>query len=120
MRFYRKATITLSEDDSTAPKEIRFNDVDRETINKLSILEGGSNTHVLEAGDSFTLPMGQISLGKYFYLYSTGAFTLSINGGSALSMAASVVSEMWADFTTLTVTNPTESSIRITWAIGGA
>ena len=89
MRFYRKATILLSEDDSTSPKDIRFYDVERETLNRTALIEGGSGTNVIEPGDTFTLPMGQISLGKYCYLYSTGAFELVINGADkTFNMAA--------------------------------
>jgi hypothetical protein len=122
MRFYRKATILLSEDDSTSPKDIRFYDVERETLNRTALIEGGSGTNVIEPGDTFTLPMGQISLGKYCYLYSTGAFELVINGADkTFNMAALVPNEMWMDFTTLTVTNNASSAddIRLTWVIGG-
>jgi len=123
MRFSRKATIMLSEDDSTSPKDIRFYDLDRETLDKTSIEEGGSATHAVDVGDTFTLPMGQISQGKYFYLYADGPFELNINGvtGAELSMAGDVVNEMWCDFTTLSVENVTGSAddIRLTWVIGG-
>lgn len=122
MRFYRKATIMLSEDDSTSPKDIRFYDVERETLNKTALIEGGSGTNVVAPGDTFTLPMGQISLGKYCYLYSTGVFELVINGGNrTFNMAALVPNEIWLDFTTLSVTNDANSAddLRLTWVIGG-
>jgi len=120
MRYYRYATVTLSEDDSSDPKQIRFSDINRTTKSTTTIVDSSSGTHSLAAGDTFLLPMGQITLGKYLYLLSDAEFEISINGADALTMAPDVVNELWAEFTTLSVTAPSDGEgIRLTWAIGG-
>jgi hypothetical protein len=120
MRYYRSATVTLSEDNSSDPKEIRFSDVNRVTKDTTGISDSSSGTHSVSAGDTFTLPMGQITLGKYLFLLSDAEFTLSIDGATALTMAADVVSELWAEFTTINIGAPADGEgIRLTWAIGG-
>jgi len=121
MRYYRKGTLVLSEDDSTAPKEIRFQDSERETIDKDIIVEGGGQTQVIEATTAdFEIPMGRISQGKWFYLYSDKAFSVKIDSGPARTMTELKANECWMDFTSLKITNPsTTDNMRLTWAIGG-
>jgi len=121
MRYYREGTVTLSEDDLTNPKEIRFRDADRETIEKVIIKEGGGQTQVVEKTTvDFEIPMGKVAAGKWFFLYSDKEFKLKIDDGTARTMAAGKVNEMWISYTSLKISNEsTTDDMRLTWAIGG-
>jgi hypothetical protein len=108
----------LSEDDLSDPKEIRFADKGREVLEKDLIKEGGGQTQVILATASLVLPMGNVAAGKWFYLYGDNDFSLSIDGGPALSIPGGKPCEMWADFTSLSVTAGA-NDLRLTWGIGG-
>jgi len=122
MRFYRKGSITLSEDDATTPKQIRFEDREHETAETTIIQEGGGHTQVIEKNvTDFNIPLGKVAQGKWFYFFCDQPFRIKINNGADLVMAADKVNEMWVDFTSLKVTNPSGTDdMRLTWAIGGA
>lgn len=121
MRFYRKALIVLSKDESIYPKQIRFQD-DREATEQGAtalIKEGGSSTTVFPIGATdVELPMGQVQAGKYFYLLSDKDFQLKINNGSAITVYGGRVCEMWCVFTSLKISTTTEP-VELTYAIAG-
>lgn len=121
MRFYRKALIVLSKDESLYPKQIRFQD-DREYTEQGTtslIKEGGSNTVVYPAASTdVDIPMGQVQLGKYFYLLSDRDFSLKINNGSAITVIGGRVCEMWCAFTSLKVSTGSEA-IELTYCVAG-
>jgi hypothetical protein len=121
MRYSREGTVILSEDDLTNPKEIRFKDADRETIEKDVIKEGGGQTQKIEKSTvDFELPMGKVAAGKWFFLYCDKEFTLKIDSGTARTMAAEKANEMWVGYTSLKISNPSATDdMRLTWAIGG-
>jgi len=120
MRYYRRATITLSADDLSNPKEVRFQDKERETIDKVVIIDGGGRSETIaDATVDWEIPMGNIAQGKWFLLLSDQPFSLKINNGAALVVGTSKVCEMWADFTSLKISNASGSEMRLTWAVGG-
>ena len=120
MRYYRKGTIVLSEDDLSNPKEIRFQDRDRETTEKTIIKDGGGRSETVVAGTTdWEIPLGNVAQGKWFFLYSDKAFKLKIDNGSDLQVAAGKPCEMFIDFTSLKITNDGTEDMRLTWAIGG-
>lgn len=121
MRFYSKETIVISEDDSNAPKDIRFKVEDLETTESLLVKDITSNTVTVPVSTTdFPLPMPQVALGKFLYLRGTRPFSLKINGGAALVLAANKSHSLWCDFTGVTISNASVSdTVRLTWAIGG-
>jgi hypothetical protein len=121
MRYYRKALIILSKDETAYPKQIRFQD-DREATDmgtSALIKEGGSNTVVFPISiEDQPIPMGQVQAGKYFYLLSDKDFSISINGGEPITVFANRVCEMWCAFTSLTV-GPVTEVTELTYCIAG-
>lgn len=121
MRFYSKETIVISEDDSNAPKDIRFKVEDLETTEILLVKDITSNTVTIPVSAvDFPLPMPQVTLGKFLYLRGTKPFALKLNGGAALAMAANKSHMLWCDITGVTISNASVTDpVRLTWAIGG-
>lgn len=124
MRFYRKATIVISEDDTATPKEVRFKSEDAETIEGATstlVKDALSNTVTIPASATdFALPMPQVTTGKYLYLYGDRVFHSKINGGAARVHSLKKHNEEWIDFTSVTITNPdATNALRLTWAIAG-
>lgn len=136
MRFSRTGTIVISEDDSTSPQDLRFQDAQRQTIE--SAASTPATTIVSCISQGFTLPKAptspgvptvyelfppaDLTTGKYFYLRSDdNPFHLQINNQTALIVpGGGHVCEMWCDFTSLKVSNvDPANSVRLTWAIAG-
>ena len=126
MRFHRKATIVLSEDDVTSPKKLRFSE-DLETIDNGSaavLKDGGGSTITVPLNTTdFPIPMPQITTGKYLYLYADKAFTLKLHGagGPTRAMLQQKANEFWFDFLPATpplITTGGEA-VRLTYAVAG-
>lgn len=121
MRFHRKATIVLSEDDVTSPKQLRFSE-DLETLDNAAtaiLKDGGGQTIGIAASQTdFALPMPQITTGKYLYLYADKAFTLKLNGGT-YAMIAKKANELWCDYASAPLISTGADAIRLTFAIAG-
>lgn len=124
MRFYRQASIVISEDDSTTPKDIRFKVDGEETTdtgNAATIKDAMSHTvSIPAAAVDFLLPLPQVATGKYLYLRGNVAFKLKLNAMTAdIDMLANKVNELWCDFTAVKISNPGATVLRLTWVIGG-
>jgi len=132
MKYYRQGTIVISEDDSSSPKDLRFQDAQRETIESTELANTAltscvSQTVTIPAqpgGGPVTyelFPPADMTTGKYFYLRSDdNPISLQINNGAAHVMSALHVNELWTDFTSLKVTNhDTAKPVRLTWVIAG-
>jgi len=133
MRFYRNGTTIISEDDSTTPQDLRFQDAARETAE--SAASTPPTTIVSCISQGVTLPKASgsptvfelfppvdLTAGKYFYLRSDdNSFQLQINNQAALTIPGGAhVCEMWCGFTSLKVSNlSTANTVRLTWAIAG-
>lgn len=124
MRFYRQASIAISEDDSTTPRDLRFKVDGEETTdagNSATLKDAMSHTVSIPAGAvDFLLPLPQVTTGKYLYLRSTAAFKLKLNSMTVdLDMLPNKVNELWCDFTAVKISNAGAAALRLTWAIGG-
>jgi hypothetical protein len=124
MRFHRQASIVISEDDSTTPKDVRFKVDSEETTDTgatATLKDAMSHTVSVPAGAvDFLLPLPQVTTGKYLYLRANAAWKLKLNGMTAdLDMLANKINELWCDFTTVKISNPGLAALRLTWAIGG-
>ena len=125
MRFYRQASIVISEDDSTTPRDKRFEVNGEETTDNgatASIKDAMSNTVTVPVSTvDFLLPLPQVTTGKYLYLRGNQPFGLKINGMvTDLTMAKDKVNELWCDHTAVKISNPSATNpLRLTWAIGG-
>ena len=115
MRFYQKNEITLSEDTSTDPKKIRFKTTD-EVTETTALVDGGGDSKTYPIG-THAVDLGNITTGKWFYIYSDKAIKLNINGLGQLDIPADKASQMWADFTSLEIETTEES--RISVAVAG-
>lgn len=121
MRFYRKATIVISEDDSTTPKDIRYKIEDNEItdITLLKDVTSGSASLAASTVD-FPLPMPQVTSGKYLLLKADKPFAAKINGSANFLFAANKPNELWCDFTQVQITNSDVAvALRLSWVIGG-
>lgn len=123
MRFYRNCSITISEDDSSTPKDLRFKVEGEETTDtgtSATLKDATSGVVTIPATTvDFLLPLPQITTGKYLYLRGTTAFKLKLNAMSAdLDIGANKPCEIWCDFTTVKITSGV-AALRLTWAIGG-
>lgn len=125
MRFYRQCSITISEDDNTTPRDIRFKVDGEETTDNgttATIKDATGNTVTIPVSTvDFSLPLPQVAVGKYLYLRGDQPFGLKLNGMTAdLVVAKNKVTEIWCDFTAVKISNPSASAVlRLTWAIGG-
>jgi len=120
MRYSRTASITVSEDDNSNPKKIRFQEKEQE------VLDVGSSGVLKEVktGDinlpttvTFEIPLGAIGTAQWFYLYADKSFKLKLNNGSEMVMKANRPHEMWMTFTKIEIV--TTDVTRITYAVGG-
>jgi hypothetical protein len=122
MRLYFTSNLTLSEDDSTTPNNIIYQDSNRSVTDTTTILEAASGSQsFLPSATDVALPMGQIAQGKWLYLYSSGDFSIKIDGAAAgITLAGSKPHQLWVDFTSLSISNPSAvSSITLSYALGG-
>lgn len=121
MKFYRQASITISEDDSTSPKDLRFKVDGEETTDKTFVDALSTTVTIPISTVDFSLPMPQVTTGKYYYLRGTLDFGLKLNAMTDdLVMAKNKVHEQWCDFTSIKISNPSATdALRLTWAIGG-
>lgn len=118
MRYHKIQTLTVSEDDSTQPKKVRFEEREQETIEKTSFVECKTGDINLPTGTTFAIPLGAIGTAKWFYLYADVSFKIKLNGSTnELVLAAKKPHELFVDFTQLEVV--TTDKTRLTYAIGG-
>jgi len=117
MRYSKIQTIIVSEDDSSQPKKCRFGEAEQSVLDVTLIKEVNTSSINLPTSTTFPLPMGAIGSGKWFYLFCDKAFTLQLNAGPAITLAANKPHEMWATFTAIEIT--TTDASRLTYAIGG-
>lgn len=121
MRLYFTSNLTFSEDDATSPNNIIYQDANR-SITDTSLPEGTSGFQSFApSATDITIPMGNITVGKWLYLYADASIEVKIDGAAVgLTLAASRPHQLWVDFASLTVTNPSAvQSVNISWALGG-
>ena len=121
MKLEIKTDIIMSEDEVTSPKDIRFR-VDKTTTEQASalIVNGNSWSEKVPANTTdYTLSLGQITQGHWFYLYADADFDLKINGGAAIRVNGSRPFHAWLQFTDLKVSEVNGADLRLTWAVGG-
>lgn len=122
MRYSEQTQITISEDLSTAPVNIRFAD-------STSDVDVANIAHLKDCTDSFpigTTPvsMGQITLGKFLWIKSSVSVGIALSGGAPFSLIANKASKLWVSFTSLAITvpNTTQNQVtpaQVTISIGG-
>jgi len=119
MRYQRNSSLTVSEDDSNIPKQLRFSEIDQEVLDTTILKEAGGNSIDLpESTTDWEIPMGAIGSGKWFYLFSSVEITLKIDDGPARTLAAGKPNECWMEYTSLKISTTTAAT-RLTYATGG-
>jgi hypothetical protein len=122
MRFSQGIDTVLSEDESSSPKQIQFQDntsfVDAGA--SLILKDGGGRTETIPTGTSdYALAMGNIAAGKWYYLRGDADFDLKIDGGAARRMIGGFTSSVFMEYAALTISTVGASDLRLTWAIAG-
>jgi len=115
LRYYKKSEVVLSEDNSSQPKEIRFQDC-IEITDTTSLVDGGGNVKSYPTG-TYAVDMSEVSEGRWLYLKGDQVFTFSLSGGPAIEAIPSKPIEMWVKYTSLSIT--TTQSTRVTIGIAG-
>lgn len=115
MRYSKSQNLIISEDDSSIPKSVRFQEKDQLTLQILSEVKTGDIN--LPASITYEIPLGAIGQAEWFYLYSSKDFSIKLDDGPAISLRASKPNELWAKFTKIEVV--TTDVTRLTYAIGG-
>jgi hypothetical protein len=122
MRLYFTSSLTFSEDDSTTPNNIIYQDSNRSVTDTTNLPEGSSGYQSFApSATDIALPMGQVTAGKWFYIVSDADISIKVDGAAAgLTLAANKPTQMWVDFSGLTISNPSAvSSVNVSWAMGG-
>lgn len=106
MRYYEKSQITLSEDSTNPPKQIRlsesFDDVDVELLKDVIIRQ-----ETFPVG-SHSISLGNIAEGRYFLIKPKAQIQCSINGAPAYTLRANKVTKGWLIFNAITITVSTQ------------
>lgn len=102
-RYYEKTTITISEDTSSQPKQIRFADESEDT-DILSLTKVRDLVDTYPVGSN-ALSLGQITTGKFVWIKPSADVTLVIEGQN-LKCKAGKASKLWTEFTTLAIDVP--------------
>lgn len=122
MRYSKDAKITLSVDDLTAPKQIRFQE-QQSIVDTTNISECKVNDEVIPKGSTdYSLPFGQIATAKWLYLVGDKPFTYKLNNSIALTAVPGLPIEMWTEITSVKITTPNgtdDTDVSLNWAIGG-
>ena len=111
MRYYKKAQIVLSEDTSSEPKEIRFS-AERTLSELVQLKDVGGSTKTYSIG-THAIDLGQVAEGRWIYIESDKAITISINAGPAIELLPNLPSEMWVKYTSLSLTTTELSRISV-------
>ena len=122
MRYSLTSSVVLSEDTSSTPSKKIYEDDSRTIVDTTTFTEGGSGftTYAPSAAD-VAIPLGGIAAGKWLYLISDAAFSFKISAGAALVVPADRPIQMFVDFTSLSISNPSAgSSVSVSWAIAGS
>jgi len=102
MRYYKNSETTLSEDDSSQPKEIRFTDCFTATETAL-LVDGGAETKSYPIG-AHSVDMAQVTEGRWLYIKADKELLFSLSGGPAITLIENKATEMWVKFTSLDIT----------------
>ena len=122
MRLYFTSNLTFSEDDATSPNNIIYQDSNRSITDTTNLPEGSSGyQRFAPSATDVAIPMGQITGGKWFYIYPDADISIKIDGAAAgITLAGSKPHQLWVDYASLSITNPSAvSSVNVSWAIGG-
>jgi hypothetical protein len=123
MRYSKEAKITLSVDDLTSPKQIRFQEV-QSTVDTTLISEAKINDEVIpKASVDYELPFGKVATAKWLYMVGDNPFSYKLNNSVALTAVPGMPIEMWTEITSIKITTPgvaDSPDVTINWAIGGA
>lgn len=117
MRIAQTNKITLSEDLSSSPKEVRFS-VDEDVIDTSLLVDGLAHTKTYPAG-TYTIDLQELGACYFLYLKGDQQFTFSFDAGvTDITQRASFPTSMWVNFSTLEIT--TTQSTRITIVVAGS
>lgn len=116
MRYYKTQTLTVSEDDSTRPKKIRFEEKDQEI--RETFVECKTGDINLPASTTFEIPMGAIGTASWFYLFCNNDFQVKLDDNPAMALKANAPNELFVEFSKIEVVTGSAAS-RLTYAIGG-
>ena len=117
MRYSKTQTLTVSEDDSDQPKQIRFQELSQLTVDTKLLAETKTGDINLPAATTFDIPFGAIGKAQWFYIRSNKPFSIQIDSGPELKMKENKPNEMWVELQKLEVI--TTDISRITYAIAG-
>lgn len=123
MRYAEQTQITISEDQSNAPQNIRFEDA----VNDVDLT---SLAHLHDCSDSFpagtaTIGLGQIAMAKFLWIKPASTIQIILSGSAtAITLQAGKASKLWAAFNSLSVVvpNTTQNSVTpvaVTIVVGG-
>lgn len=116
MRYSKSQTLTVSEDDSSIPKMIRFQELQQSVVDT-SFKEMKTGDIDLPANVTFEIPMGAIGQAKWLYLYTSKNFKIKIDDGPEYDLEGSRPNEMWITFNKIEI--KTSDVTRVTYAIAG-
>jgi len=100
MRIYEKTLITISTDELSNPKEIKFQ-TDSTSEDLLSCNEVKSADDIFPVATT-AVSMGNITNGKFIYAKPTLDCTLVLSGEN-VALRAGKASKIWANFTSVSI-----------------
>lgn len=106
MRYYEKSQVTISEDTTSQPKQIRFSeafdDVDVELLKDVVVRQ-----ETFPVG-SHSISLGNIAEGRFFLVKPKSQIQFQLNGANAFTLRANKVMKGWLTFAQVDIIVSTE------------
>lgn len=116
MRYFEKTQIVLSEDTLQIPKKVRFSE-DYEDTDVALLKESITRQETFPIG-TMTIPMGNITQGKFLFIKPTNDLQVKLDGGSNHTFRGGKVSKMWVNFSALEITVSTAAQVVVVGIAG--
>jgi hypothetical protein len=113
MRYAEQTQIIISEDNSSAPQNVRFSDA-------ITDVDTTSLAHLHDASDAYpvgttSVPMGQITLAKYLWIKPAASIQIILSGSTTpLTLIAGKATKIWGNYTSLQIVVPTGTTNTLT------